>query len=124
MRMGVSVGTKEFKDGHWCYLMDPDDGYYLDDEEFQRQKLQKPDEYTPVYICSDYFNGGRTSTMYDREELWWACDRDSELTEYIFDCLMGESPEDLLEEYLNTGRVVKCPHCNKYIFREDVEYNS
>lgn len=115
MRQAVLVGSKVFSNGKWEYLMDPDDNYFMDEAEYHRQKLQQSDNDPPVYICYD----GRSVSDYTYNDLFVACNQSSDLTDFIFENLMGEVPEDLLDEYLTTGRVIQCPHCAKYITRED-----
>ncbi len=114
MKKALLVGTKVFYNGKWEYHMDPDDNYYLDEAEYQRQQLESSVDDPPVYICYD----GRYTPSYNYNELFEVCEQNRDLTDYIFENLMGELPEDLLSDYMSEGRIVKCPNCDHYIIRE------
>lgn len=115
MKQPVLVGSKVFSNGKWEYLMDPDDNYFMDEAEYHRQKLEQSDDDPPVYICYC----GKHIIDYTYNDLLVACNLDMYLTDFIFENLMGEVPEDLLDEYLSSGKVIQCPHCAKYITREE-----
>lgn len=115
MRKALLVGSKVFYNGKWEYHMDPDDNYYMDEQAYHEQQLQSSDNDPPVYICYD----GKHVIDYTYNDLYVACDCNRDLTDFIFDNLMGEVPEDLLEEYISEGKVIQCPHCGKYITREE-----
>ena len=115
MREALLVGSKVFYNGKWEYKMDPDDNYYMDEEAYNAQQLQSSDNDPPVYICYD----GKHVVSYTYNELFVACKQDRGITDFIFDHLAGEVPEDLLDDYISEGTIIQCPHCNKYITRED-----
>lgn len=115
MKQPLLVGTKVFFNGEWEYHMDPDDNFYLDEQAYHEQKVQNSDDDPPVYICYD----GRNVSDYTYNDLFVACQQNIDLTDYIFEHLQGEVPEDLLDEYITEGRIIQCPHCAKYIIRED-----
>ena len=105
------VGTKVFCNGKWDYIPDPDDNYYYDEAEYHRQQKQSSKDDPPVYVCYD----GRYKMSYTYDDLFFVCDENKYLTDYIFENLKGEIPEDLLGEFLQNGKVIRCPHCKEYI---------
>lgn len=115
MKQALLVGSKVFCNGKWEYLMDPDDNYFMDEAEYQRQQIESSVDAPPVYICYD----GKNISSYTYNELFDVCEHNRDLTDYIFENLMGEVPEDLLDDYISAGRIIKCPNCDHIIIREE-----